>query len=137
DMGAFIARKTVKLMLRNGGGQSVTVLGLTFKENVPDLRNTKVIDVIDELKTFGMTIKVHDPMAAPSEAQHEYAIDLTPTADLGTADAVVLAVPHTAYVEGGWQMVTGLLKDGKGVVIDVRGILDRDTTPDGVTLWRL
>lgn len=137
DMGAFIARKTVKLMLRNNGGKNVTVLGLTFKENVPDLRNTKVIDVIDELKTFGMNIQVHDPMAVPAEAQHEYDIELTPTDTLDQCDAVVVAVPHAEYVEGGWPMITGLLKDGKGVVIDVRGILDRDTTPDGVTLWRL
>lgn len=137
DMGPFIARETVKLMLKNGGGNCVTVLGLTFKENVPDLRNTKVIDVIEELKTFGMTIQVHDPMAVPAEALHEYAIDLTPTNALDIADAVVLAVPHAQYIEGGWKMITGLLKNGKGIVIDVRGVLDRKTTPDGVILWRL
>ena len=137
DMGAFIAREMVKLMLQNGGGRNVTVLGLTFKENVPDLRNTKVIDVIEELMTYGMNIQVHDPMAEPAEAQHEYGIDLTPTEQLEQADAIVLAVPHSTYAEGGWDMITSLLKGGKGVVIDVRGILDRATTPDGVTLWRL
>ena len=137
SMGAFIAREMVKLMLQNGGGRNVTVLGLTFKENVPDLRNTKVIDVIEELMTYGMNIQVHDPMAEPAEAQHEYGIDLTPTEQLEQADAIVLAVPHSTYAEGGWDMITSLLKGGKGVVIDVRGILDRATTPDGVTLWRL
>jgi len=136
-MGAFISREMVKLMLQNGGGHDITVLGLTFKENVPDLRNTKVIDVIEELMTYAMNIQVHDPMAVPAEAQHEYGIDLTPTDALELADAVVLAVPHAEYIDGGWDMVTGLLKGGKGVVIDVRGVLDRDTTPDGVTLWRL
>jgi len=142
SMGAFIAQNTVKLMLKdraNGDAtpNTVTVLGLTFKEDVPDLRNTKVIDVVEELKTYAMNIQIHDPMAAPAEAQHEYGIELTPTDALELADAVVVAVPHAAYRDGGWGMVTGLLKGGRGVVIDVRGILDRDTAPEGVTLWRL
>ncbi len=140
-MGAFIATKTAKLMLRNRNNgaipDTVTVLGLTFKENVPDLRNTKVVDVIEELQAFGMSVQVHDPMAATQEAQHEYAINLTPLDALAPADAVVVAVPHDEYKRGGWPFVQGLLKDQKGVVIDVRGILDRATTPQGVTLWRL
>lgn len=140
DMGAFIARKAVKLMMKNGtksGPGNVTILGLTFKENVPDLRNTKVIDVIEELSTYGLAIQVNDPHAQAAEAQHEYGLELTDAADLEPADAVIVAVPHTEYVDGGWDFVTGLLKDGRGVVVDVRGILDRDQTPDGVTLWRL
>lgn len=137
EMGAFVARKAVKLMLRNGGGNSVSVLGLTFKENVPDLRNTKVIDVIEELMTYGMKIQVHDPMATPQEAQHEYGIALTPTDAMERTDAVIVAVPHGDYVAGGWDFITSLLTDGKGVVVDVRGILDRNTAPDGVILWRL
>jgi len=136
-MGEFVARETIKLLLNNGSGKIVTVLGLTFKENVPDLRNTKVIDVINELETYGMDLQIHDPMAVPAEAEHEYAVSLTDKADLQKADAVVLAVPHSEYAQGGWDYVTGLLNDGKGVVVDVRGILDRDTTPEGVTLWRL
>ena len=136
-MGEFVARKTVKLMLRNGGGNSITMLGFTFKENVPDLRNTKVVSVIEELLTYGMKVQVHDPMAVPEEAQHEYGYDLTPTEELEPTDAVVVAVPHQDYIDGGWDLVTGLLKNGKGVVIDVRGVLDRDTCPDGVILWRL
>ena len=141
EMGAFIAKQTVKLMLKNKGGDltpnSVTVLGLTFKEDVPDLRNTKVIDVIEELSTFGMDIQVHDPEASAVEAKHEYDLDLTETDDLTPADAVIVAVPHHEYGQGGWAFVTSLLKGGKGVVIDVRGLLDRDETPDGITLWRL
>ncbi|MCW8916316.1 MAG: nucleotide sugar dehydrogenase [Magnetovibrio sp.] len=136
-MGAFIAREMVKLMLQNGGGKTVTMLGLTFKEDVPDLRNTKVVDVISELKSYGMDIQVHDPMASNEEAQHEYGIELTPTDALAQTDAVVVAVPHASYIDGGWDMVQGLLKNGKGVVVDVRGVLDRDTIPDGVSLWRL
>ncbi len=141
DMGAYIARKAVKLMMKNAatnsGPGTVTILGLTFKENVPDLRNTKVIDVIEELSTYGLGIQVNDPHAQPAEAQHEYGLDLTAVADLEPADAVIIAVPHTEYVEGGWDFVTGLLNGGRGVVVDVRGILDREQTPDGVTLWRL
>lgn len=141
DMGAFIARKAVKLMMKNAAANTspsdVTILGLTFKENVPDLRNTKVIDVIEELSTYGLAVQIHDPQAQAAEAKHEYGLDLTPKDDLEPADAVILAVPHTEYVQGGWGFVSGLLKGGRGVVVDVRGVLDRDTTPDGITLWRL
>ena len=140
-MGAFIASETVKLMLQNASGgaipNQITVLGLTFKENVPDLRNTKVVDVLAELSTFGMKVQVNDPEAPPAEAIHEYNIPLTPMDKLEPADAVILAVPHSAYSTGGWSMVQGLLKNGRGVVIDVRGALDRETVPDGVILWRL
>ena len=140
-MGAFIASETVKLMLQNASGgaipNQITVLGLTFKENVPDLRNTKVVDVLAELSTFGMKVQVNDPEAQPAEAIHEYNIPLTPMDELEPADAVILAVPHSAYSTGGWSMVQGLLKNGRGVVIDVRGALDRETVPDGVILWRL
>lgn len=140
-MGAFIAGETVKLMLKHAQGDTipnqVTVLGLTFKEDVPDLRNTKVVDVLAELTTFGMQVQIHDPEAEPQEARHEYGIDLTPSGELEPADAVILAVPHRAYATGGWEMVQGLLKDGRGVVADVRGVLDRDNVPDGIILWRL
>ena len=141
-MGAFIAQNAVKLMLQHrqdgvGTPNTVTVLGLTFKEDVPDLRNTKIIDVIEELMTYAMNIQVHDPMAAPAEAQHEYGIKLTPSDQLQVSDAVILAVPHASYIDGGWDMVSGLLKNRRGVVIDVRGVLDREKTPEGITLWRL
>jgi len=141
EMGAFIAQQTVKLLLQNKDNafapSSVTILGLTFKEDVPDLRNTKVVDIIDELKDFNMDIQVHDPEASADEARHEYDLKLTETEDLKPADAIIVAVPHFEYTQGEWAFVTSLLKDGKGVVIDVRGILDRDRTPDGVVLWRL
>ncbi|PHS77267.1 MAG: GDP-mannose dehydrogenase [Rhodospirillaceae bacterium] len=141
EMGAFIAQQTVKLVLKNKLGAPsknlITVLGLTFKEDVPDLRNTKVIDVIDELETFGMDIQVHDPEANAAEAKHEYDLTLSDIDDLAPADAVIVAVPHFEYRQGGWAFITSLLKDQKGVVIDVRGVLDRDLTPEGITLWRL
>ncbi|MBF0246719.1 MAG: nucleotide sugar dehydrogenase [Alphaproteobacteria bacterium] len=141
SMGAFVANSAVKLMLKTADGgakpDTVAVLGLTFKEDVPDLRNTKVVDVIEELEAFGLRVKIHDPMAEPAEARHEYGIDLTPMESLGQSDAVIVAVPHKSYVQGGWPMVQGLLKNGRGVVVDVRGVLDRDRVPNGVTLWRL
>ena len=140
-MGAFVAQKVVKLMMRGQeGGQKpdrVTVLGLTFKENVPDLRNTKVVDVISELGAFGMNVQVHDAQAEPQEAEHEYGLTLTATDALEPADAVILAVAHREYVEGGWDFVKSLLDGGRGVVADVRGVLDRDNVPEGITLWRL
>ena len=140
-MGGFIAAETVKLMLKHADNDTIpnqiTMLGLTFKENVPDLRNTKVVDVISELSNFGMQIQIHDPEAEPAEAQHEYGLALTPLGELEPADAVVLAVPHRAYAAGGWKMIQGMLKNQRGVVIDVRGILDRDSVPEGITLWRL
>ncbi|MCR4376501.1 MAG: nucleotide sugar dehydrogenase [Rhodospirillales bacterium] len=140
-MGAFIASETVKLMLKHAQGgtipNQVTVLGLTFKENVPDLRNTKVVDILAELTTFGMQVQIHDPMAQADEARHEYGLDLTPMDNLEPADTVIVAVPHREYADKGWPLVQSLLKNGRGVVIDVRGVLDRDHTPAGIVLWRL
>jgi UDP-N-acetyl-D-galactosamine dehydrogenase len=140
-MGAFIASETVKLLLKHAQGgaipNQITVLGLTFKENVPDLRNTKVVDILAELTTFGMLVQIHDPEAQAAEARHEYGLDLTPMDELEAADAVIVAVPHREYASGGWPLVQGLLKNGRGVVIDVRGVLDRASTPEGIVLWRL
>lgn len=142
SMATFIAQNTIKLMLKNRPATAptpttVTVLGLTFKEDVPDLRNTKVIDVINELTAYAMDVQVHDPMAQADQAVEEYGINLTPTDQLQPTDAVILAVPHRTYIDGGWDTVSALLKNRQGVVIDVRGVLDRATTPPGVTLWRL
>jgi len=142
ETGAFIARETVKLMLKNAksnatSSQNITVLGLTFKEDVPDLRNTKVVDVIDELATFGMGVQIHDPLANAAESMREYELQLIEKQYLKPAQAVIVAVPHGEYKQGGWAYVTSLLENGEGVVIDVRGVLDRDLTPKGVVLWRL
>ena len=137
-VGERIARETLRLLLAAGRAQPrVAVLGLTFKENVPDLRNSRVVDIVRELAAFGVAVVVADPHADAAEARHEYGIDLVPADRLPPADAVILAVPHAAYVAGGWPLVTGLLKDGAGPVMDVKGRLDRAATPAGVTLWRL
>jgi UDP-N-acetyl-D-galactosamine dehydrogenase len=123
----------------NSGSQSqvVTVLGLTFKEDVPDIRNSKVIDIIRELMNFGVNVQVVDPFADSDEVKHEYGISLTAFADLKPADAVIAAVQHREYKDKGWQLFEKLLKGNKGLVMDVKGYLPRDTKPKNFTLWRL
>lgn len=126
-----------KLSQRGVSRGRVGVLGLTFKENVPDLRNSKVADIVRSLEGFGLNVIVHDPYADPESSRHEYGIEISPMSEFSGLDAVVLAVPHKPYVEGGWDIVRPCLKDGKGVVIDVRSCLDRSSVPAGVDLWRL
>jgi UDP-N-acetyl-D-galactosamine dehydrogenase len=138
DMGKWIARECVRsLTLRNCTHSVVTVLGMTFKEDVPDIRNSKVIDVVRELERFGLRVQVHDPLALAEETKHEYSVTLTPMQALQPADAVILAVAHQAYVEEGWPLVSRLLKGGKGTVLDVKSWLDRGRKPEGIDLWRL
>ncbi len=137
-VGRRVARECARRLLRRGcAGATVTVLGLTFKENVPDIRNSKVADIVRELESFGINTQVHDPYAVTEEARHEYGIALRRQSELEPADAVVLAVAHEEYVDGGWPMIVRLLRGGAGVVLDVKGQLDRDTKPASVELWRL
>lgn len=140
NMGEFIARQTVKLLASAShpiNGATVTVLGLTFKENCPDLRNSKVADVIRELEDFGCLVQVHDPLAEEHEALEEYGISLITRAELKPAHAVVFAVPHAAYLEEGVAGIRSLVCDG-GVVVDVKSVLDRDELEAaGVKMWRL
>jgi UDP-N-acetyl-D-galactosamine dehydrogenase len=121
----------------NVKGGIVTVLGLTFKENVPDLRNTRVVDIIHELKDHGMEVQVYDPHVDAEEAQHEYGLTMTAREALKPADAVVFAVAHEIFKKQGWPFVVQLLRGGRGVVTDVKGTLPRGEAPAGITLWRL
>jgi UDP-N-acetyl-D-glucosamine/UDP-N-acetyl-D-galactosamine dehydrogenase len=137
-VGQRIARECVRRLLRRkNGASSVTVLGMTFKENVPDTRNSKVADIVAELQSFGLAVQVHDPLADANQVKHEYGIELTPMDALRPADAVIFAVAHASFVRGGWRLLTNLLKDGGGIVLDVKSQLDRNTQPDGIELWRL
>ncbi len=139
-MGEVVANKVIRALLREGTTRNptVTVLGLTFKEDVPDIRNTRVIDIIRSLEEAGITVQVHDHHADAKEVVHEFdGLKLCGDGDLKPADAVVLAVSHREYVAKGWPLVQGLLKDGTGFVADVRAILPRDEVPDGIDLWRL
>ncbi|MCC6201620.1 MAG: nucleotide sugar dehydrogenase [Gammaproteobacteria bacterium] len=140
NMGRYVAQQAVKLMIQQGSvvkGATVTVLGLTFKEDVPDLRNTRVIDIIRELEDFGVVVQVLDPHAAPEEAIAEYGITLRHADNLAPADAVILAVPHKNYVSAGWPGICGLLRNGHGPVLDVKARLPREQTPADICLWRL
>jgi UDP-N-acetyl-D-galactosamine dehydrogenase len=142
-MGAYVARETVKRVLREGaanfgaGRPTITVLGLTFKEDVPDLRNSKVADILAELEAHGFDVQVADPMAYPDEAKHEYGVALTPMASLKPAHGVILAVAHADFKKLGWAGMTKLLVSGRGVVSDIKNVLPREGKPDGVSLWRL
>jgi UDP-N-acetyl-D-galactosamine dehydrogenase len=138
-MGVYIANRVARsIMRRFGNGHPiVTVLGVTFKENVPDIRNTRVVDIVRELEDFGITVQLHDPMADGDLLQEEYKLRLTPIDALKPADAVVLSVAHRRYREGGWDLVKPLLKPAGGFVADVPALLDRSSTPTGITLWRL
>ncbi|MCK1519569.1 MULTISPECIES: nucleotide sugar dehydrogenase [unclassified Bradyrhizobium] len=139
-MGQRIARECVRMLLRGngrGGKGTVTVLGLTFKENVPDTRNSRVVDIIRELETFGLHVQVHDPLANAEDARHEYGLTLTNLDALRPADAVILAVAHDSYLAGGWPLFQRLLDGGTGIILDVKAKLDRGVTPAGIELWRL
>jgi len=139
-MGKFIAEQTVKHMIAGGSpikGARVNVLGLTFKEDVPDLRNSKVIDIINELRTFGVEVAVHDPVAASGDAQHEYGIALTPWEQLQQADALVAAVGHRHYLDRPLSDLIAKLRPG-GSFIDVKSRFDREALEQaGRRVWRL
>jgi UDP-N-acetyl-D-galactosamine dehydrogenase len=138
SMGVYVANRVARSIMRRAhdGRPRVTVLGVTFKENVPDIRNTRVVDIVRELEEFGITVQLHDPEADSDLLREEYKLTLTPLEKLQPADAVVLAVAHTSYREGGWDFIKPLLRAG-AFVADVPALLDRKSTPKGVTLWRL
>jgi len=140
-MSAYVAQQTVKQMIQSGAcikDSKVVVMGLTFKEDCPDLRNSKVADVVSELEEYGCKVSVHDSLAESIEAQHEYNINLTEWGDLpDNVDAVVLAVGHSEYLLKSAGELLASLKPG-GVVIDVKSALDRKSVTDaGFSLWRL
>ncbi|MFC2538088.1 nucleotide sugar dehydrogenase [Lautropia mirabilis ATCC 51599] len=139
-MGQFIAEQTVKMLARQGlhtAGQTVIVLGLTFKEDVPDLRNSKVIDVVRELEAYGINVVIHDPIADKEEAHEEYGVNLVDWDKLPKANAIVAAVSHKAYQEQGLPALLDKLVD-KGVFIDVKSAWDpAEIEKAGKAVWRL
>jgi UDP-N-acetyl-D-galactosamine dehydrogenase len=138
-MGVYVANRVARSIMRGArnGRPLVTVLGVTFKENVPDIRNTRVIDIVRELEDFGIGVQLQDPMADGDLLHEEYGLTLTALDALKPADAVVLAVAHRAYRDSGWTLVSGLLQPSGGFVADIPALLDRKSIPVGVTLWRL
>ena len=138
SVGQRIARECVRRLLkRKNGATTVTILGMAFKENVPDTRNSKIADIVYELRSYGLAVQVHDPLADEREVKREYDIDLMTLEAMQPADAVIFAVAHEPFVRGGWSLVTKLLKNGGGLVLDVKWQLDRAKCPDSIELWRL
>ncbi|MDR3395584.1 MAG: nucleotide sugar dehydrogenase [Parasulfuritortus sp.] len=140
-MAAYVAQQTIKNMIRNGSsvkGAKVIVLGLTFKENCPDLRNSKVADLVRELQEYGCAVSVHDPIAEPAEAVHEYGITLTSWDQLpNDVDAIVAAVSHSDYLARPLTDLTSKLRAG-AVFVDVKTAYDPAAIrAAGFALWRL
>ncbi|MGJ4932460.1 nucleotide sugar dehydrogenase [Bradyrhizobium sp. HKCCYLS2038] len=137
EMGRRIARECIRgLLKRKGRSGVVTILGMTFKENVPDIRNSRVIDIISELQSFGIDVQVADPLADDAAVHEEYGIGLAALDALRPADAVVLAVSHDQYLAGGWPLVQRLLREESGLVLDIKMKLDRASKPAAIELWR-
>jgi UDP-N-acetyl-D-galactosamine dehydrogenase len=136
SIGVRVARECLRRLLKSGTrAELVTVLGLTFKENVVDIRNSQVVDIVREFQSFGIGVQVHDPLAEPAAALAEYGIKLQQ--ELAPADAVVLAVAHESYRASGWPLMTRLLRNGRGLVMDVKGALDPAMKPANIEIWRL
>src|SRR5471032_2034636 len=140
NMAKFVAEKTVKELIARDchiKGAKVNVLGLTFKENCPDLRNSKVADLIMELQSYGLRVHVHDPVADPAAAQHEYGISLDSWDALPQADGLVLAVPHRELAALGLADVMAKLKPG-GCFIDIKSQFHAESLREaGFRVWRL
>jgi UDP-N-acetyl-D-galactosamine dehydrogenase len=139
-MAKYVAEKTVKEIIRAGfhvKGAKINVLGLTFKENCPDLRNSKVADVVAELLSYGVDVHVYDPLACPVEAEHEYGIRLDKWEDLPQADAVIAAVSHQDLCDRPLEEITAKVVRG-GCFIDVKSRYDQDALrAAGLNVWRL
>jgi len=139
-MGRWLAEQTVVELIRAGSrpqGARVAVLGLTFKEDCADLRNTKVVDTIRELESLGIEVLVHDPVAVADEAAHEYGLQLCDWEQLKDVDAVVIAVAHEAYRNMDAASVAAICKPG-APVMDVKSMLDAEAVNSaGLRLWRL
>jgi UDP-N-acetyl-D-glucosamine/UDP-N-acetyl-D-galactosamine dehydrogenase len=140
-MGKFVAEQTIKLLSqlsRPTNQLTVGVLGLTFKENVPDLRNSKVPDIINELREYGVKVLVHDPMAEPEEAVAEYGIHLVDWKQLKDLDGLILAVAHRDYAGMNLEDLLKPLRSlNNGVLIDVKSMLELGKVPGSLKYWRL
>lgn len=136
-MGAHVARKLIKLLIQRGGnpaGAKVGIFGLTFKEDVPDLRNSKVPDIVRELRDYGVEPLIHDPHADNEGAEHEYGLTLSDLSAFNDLDGAVFAVPHRAYVDDAADIVARVKVDG--VIVDIKSALSPDLV-GGRTLWSL
>jgi UDP-N-acetyl-D-galactosamine dehydrogenase len=140
SMGKFIAEQTVKQLIQAGSyikGAKINVMGVTFKENVPDLRNSKIADLVTELRAYGAEVFVHDPIADPIEAREEYGIELLPWAALPKAEAVIVAVAHRLLITKSLSSYLAKVRDN-GCFIDVKAQFDDAAlSRAGLRVWRL
>lgn len=142
SMANFLANLAIKRMASEGllrQGAVVTILGATFKEDVPDIRNSKVVDLVKELGKYGVNPQIVDPHANPAEFEHEYGLTLTPLADLRPADAVLLTVPHQRFVEayGSFENLLDACTNDRAVVMDLKAAVNRDLVNSArYSYWR-
>ena len=140
-MGKHVAERAVKMLIGAGRqvrGARVVILGITFKEDVPDLRNTKVVEIIGELRDYGVEVLINDPLADTEEARRYYGVELQPMDKIKDADAVILAVMHKAYMEMGLEKISRLFTDGPAPFIDVKGCFSPQQAQHlGLRYWRL
>jgi UDP-N-acetyl-D-galactosamine dehydrogenase len=138
-VGAYIAQRTLKMLSRAGrplASAKIGILGLTFKENVPDLRNSRIPDIVKELAEFGVEAMVHDPLGNREEAFEEYGIQLHDLAEFRNLDGLIVAVAHKDYLDRGQAALVDMISDG-GVLIDVKAALDPHAMQRGVAYWSL
>ena len=138
-MGQFLAQRMVKLLIQANISVKcvrIGIFGLTFKENVPDMRNSRVPDIVNELRQFGIEPAVHDPVADPAEAMSEYGIRLEPLSEMHSLDGAILAVGHQAFTGNVDNLVARCLSPG-GVLMDVKSVLDPAQLPGDVNYWCL
>jgi len=141
NMGKYVAERAVKMLIAADvqvKKARVAILGLSFKENVPDLRNTRVVDIIEELKDYGITVLAHDPLAIPEEARKHCGVELMSLREIKDVDAVILAVAHREYQELGIGRISSLCRKGRSILLDIKTVF----TPDqarllGINYWRL
>ena len=141
EMGKYVAEHCVKQLIRAEkivNRAKVAILGFTFKENCPDIRNTKVADIVKELRTYGIEPVVADPEADPEEARRLYQLEMRPIPAITGMDAVIIAVPHKTIAGMSMKQVDGLFGEGQKVLLDIRGVMDRsEYEKAGYFYWRL
>jgi UDP-N-acetyl-D-galactosamine dehydrogenase len=140
NMGEYIANIIINELKNNDkelNNAIITILGITFKENISDIRNSKVVDIHTALLNQSVKVQIYDPHVKNNDLRNEYNIDLSEFSDLKKSDAVILAVPHEKFVKEGWSLILKLLKSEDGIVYDVKSILSRDKKPEKINLMRL
>ncbi len=140
NMGKYIAEQTVKHLSRSGHNISsarIAILGLTFKENCPDLRNSRVVDILTELDEYGCQILVHDPLADPVDAKQEYGVELRSLDEMKDCQAVILAVPHAQYMALAPKDLGAMMSED-AILIDIKSVIDRESlAAQNLSVWRL